>query len=119
MSHLSEGVYISFGTWIWVNLVLQINYQKDALIGAQFGLRLSFSDPSVGIYEWMVSTVIKNTVLFGYFAKIPPIIGILTCVFSSVIFVGHLIIGHMRSQSPRKCPLWASNSITSEKIGEN
>jgi len=34
-----------------------------------------------------VSTLIKNTVLIGYFAKIPQLIGILACVFSRVIFV--------------------------------
>jgi len=33
-----------------------------------------------------VSTPIINTVYIGYFAKIPPIFGILACVFSSVIF---------------------------------
>jgi hypothetical protein len=38
------------------------NNQKDALIGAQFGLRLPDSDLILGIYEWVVSTVIKNTV---------------------------------------------------------
>jgi hypothetical protein len=47
------------------------NYQKDDLFQARYGLRLPVSDPVLVIYEWVVSTLIKNTVLIGYFAKIP------------------------------------------------
>jgi len=43
-------------------------------------------DPVLAIKRYVVSTPIKNTVIIGYFAKIPLIIGILACVFSSVIF---------------------------------
>ena len=65
----------------------QIFSLKDDLFGGRYELRLPVSDPIWGIKKGLVSTLIKNTVLIGYFAKISLYIGILACVFSSVIFI--------------------------------
>jgi len=62
-------------------------YHKDNLIGVQFGLRLPVIYLILPISYNVVSTLIKNTILIGYFAKITPIIVILACIFSRVIFV--------------------------------
>jgi hypothetical protein len=48
---------------------------------------LPLSDPVLGISHYVVSTLIKNIVLIGYFAKILLKTGILAYGFSRVIFV--------------------------------